>query len=113
MATNFFDVENYTAGDSLTLQVPVTDADGAPQDLSAATLRWGALHRRTGAQVLLTEATGCSVTGDDNNIFRVVVPKDTLNTAGLWWHSFEVQIGADSETVQRGTITALDSPTAT
>lgn len=88
-------IENYYAGDSLVLDVTVTDQSGAAKDLTGASIEWGLFPRGSDTAVLTKTTTGGGVAVTGAGVFEVTVdPGDTTGLEGLHYHEAEVTDGA-------------------
>lgn len=90
-------LDGLTAGDTIEITIPVVDSTNAPENLNAATIRWG-LAPWSGATPLIIKSTadgGISIPDATNGIFRVhLAPEETEDFAGTYYHEAEV---TDSE----------------
>lgn len=101
------------AGDSKTIDIAVTDADGSATDLTGATLRWSVapvlkLGEQNFGDPVLAYAGSPVLTVPVAGTIRLAIPKGVVQ-AGAWFHEIEVDWGAVSETVARGLLTAYPS----
>lgn len=102
------------AGDSHTVDVAVTDADGSVTDLTDATLRWSLApvlkmgEQNFGDPVLAYEGAP-RLTVPTPGTVRLALPKGAV-PAGEWFHELEVSWDSgESETVARGLLIAYPS----
>lgn len=110
-ATRIFGVkmiQNFTmtAGDTKTLVVSVTDAEGSAVNITGATIRW-VCKRSLGkaASISKTTVLGISLTDAVNGQFTVTLnPSDTDDLAGIFQHEVEL-------TASDGTISTILSGT--
>lgn len=102
------DITGYFAGDSLTIQITVTDSSGNALDLSGASIEWvlTETHDRTRLIEKTTENGGISITDAANGVFEIYVqPQDTADLTGDFDHEAEVtDAGGNVVTVTSGII---------
>lgn len=101
----------YAAGDDLSLQFTVTDADGNAVDITGFTCRFVIARRRGDTAAVSTEASPATataaITTAVSGIYTVTIDKAvTANLAGTYYFESEIQDGSgDESTVARGWMT--------
>ena len=104
------------AGDSLTLELTVKNADLSVKDITGMTIKWSAQkHHQSATRVDLT-TTGGDITIIDgpNGRCDVVIAKATITTVGLWKYELEIiDQTTGSQTVLKGNmnVTKTFNPT--
>jgi hypothetical protein len=102
------------AGDSKTIDVAVTDADGTATDLTGTTLRWSVapvlkIGEQTFGDTVLAYEGAPRLTVPVAGTVRLSLPKGAV-PAGEWHHELEVTWDTgESETVARGLLIAYAS----
>lgn len=101
----------YAAGDDLSLQFTVTDADGNAVNITGFTARFVIARRRGDTAVVSTEASPATATATlttpASGIYTVTIDKTvTANLAGTYYFESEIEDGSgDESTVARGWLT--------
>lgn len=109
MATTNFSM---FAGDDKTLQVTVTDEDGDPVNLTAASIKWQCARSLGKASAISKTATsggGITITGAATGDFEVTLDDtDTEDLAGTYQHEAEVTFSDGTiSTVLSGTMKVI------
>lgn len=104
-------ISDYVAGDTLVMNVLVTDSKGAAIDLTGATLKWAiAAGKPTDTTyatplLLLTQGDGITVVDAVAGSVRVVLDEGRFTRAGSFVHELEVELASgESYTVARGVL---------
>lgn len=105
-----YDVRDYIAGDTLTMNYTLNNPDGSAMDLTAATIKWGAALVTNGkfasASVEKTVGDGITVTNAVAGQISVDVDAGDITAAGLYYHELEVVVAGQSLTMCKGTLHA-------
>jgi len=102
------------AGDSKTIDIAITDADGTVTDLTDTTLRWSLapvlkIGEQTFGDPVLAYEGAPHLTVPTPGTVRLSLPKGAVPT-GTWFHELEVSwTSGESETVARGLLIAHPS----
>lgn len=86
-------IDDHTSGDTLIIEVEVSNTDGTAKDITSASIEWVLAKRRGGTAVISKSAAGggISITDAVAGLFEVTIdPADTDSLAGLYFHEAEV-----------------------
>lgn len=95
------------AGDHRNLQFTVTGSDGSGQDLTGTSIKWVLKESVDSASLILKQTSGSGITVSGSVMTVALVPADTTNLAGQYYHEAEVTDGAgnvSTTSVGTGTI---------
>ena len=103
MATDF----SMYAGDDKTLTISITDADGAPVNVSTATsIRYGVFR---GGTLVFVKDLDDGVTVASSTVTVVLDAADTVDLDGLYAHELEIIMDGNTTTALQGHVTIQHS----